>query len=257
MPPQDPSIARSGAATTIIVVRRGRRRRVRPARSGPARWRALLAITAATLLIAPYATAPYLSALPLAQASETTEEKSARPNQALSVSTDALEADAASRGDFTVILDVPGKFTPYARTADTFVNNPNSPVQWPFTRGVPIHTWFSVSHLGLDMNPGIGTPVQAIADGVVVETGNPSGTYGVHAVIEHVVDGQKVTSLYGHMLEGSLAVSVGDVVTVGQLVGQVGSSGASTGPHLHFSIYVDGTAADPYAWLKRTVAPLT
>jgi murein DD-endopeptidase MepM/ murein hydrolase activator NlpD len=143
-----------------------------------------------------------------------------------------------------------GHFTPFARTAETFVNNRTAAIQWPFTKGVPITKWFSAGHTGIDMNPGIGTPIQAIADGVVVEVGNPSGSYGVFAIIEHSVAGMHFRSLYGHMAEGTLALGVGDVVTVGQLVGQVGSSGASTGPHLHFSIYVDGIPVDPYAWLK-------
>ncbi len=95
----------------------------------------------------------------------------------------------------------------------------------------------SSNHQGLDMNPGEGTPIQSIGDGVVVEVGNPDGTFGVYARIQHEVDGQMFTSLYAHMLEGSLAVQVGDTVTAGTLVGQVGNSGQSTGAHLHFGIY--------------------
>jgi murein DD-endopeptidase MepM/ murein hydrolase activator NlpD len=148
----------------------------------------------------------------------------------------------------------------YARTADTFTNNPLSPIQWPFTTGVPISDGFgarsapcggcSSYHKGLDMNPGQGTPIQVIADGVVTTAvGSDGGGLGVYAEIEHVIDGQAVTSVYGHMLEGSLQLTEGQVVTVGQQVGNVGNTGTSTGAHLHFEIHLDGAPVDPYPWM--------
>ena len=68
-------------------------------------------------------------------------------------------------------------------------------------------------------------------------------------VIEHVINGQKVESLYAHMIAGSPTVAVGDTVTVGQTLGLVGSTGASTGAHLHLGISLGGAFVDPYAWL--------
>lgn len=153
----------------------------------------------------------------------------------------------------------------YSSIAGTFVNDPTSAVQWPFTQGVPISSGFgprrvngcgfcSTNHQGLDMNPGSGTPIQAIADGVVTDVGNPSGAYGVWVIIDHVIDGQKVSSMYAHMLQGSLELSVGEAVTVGQIIGAVGNTGASTGAHLHFEVRMDRTLpVDPYAWLKGQV----
>ena len=177
-----------------------------------------------------------------------------------------VESEVARDG-YTVTLPAPKpKPRPrlsFARSAGTFVNNPNSPIQWPFTRGVPISSAFgsriapcsgcSSFHNGLDMTAGAGAPIQAIADGVVREVGNPSGALGVYAIIDHQVDGQTVSSLYAHMAYGSLAVAVGQQVKVGQLVGLVGSTGASTGAHLHLGIFVGGTAIDPYAWLTQRV----
>lgn len=150
--------------------------------------------------------------------------------------------------------------TPYAATADTFTNPADGAVQWPFRRGVPISDWFgardapcatcSSLHNGIDMNPGLGTPIQIISDGVVRETGNPSGELGVYAIIDHVIGGRRVSSVYAHMLPGSLQVRVGDRVRVADIVGQVGSSGQSTGPHLHFGILDSaGAPIDPYAFL--------
>lgn len=152
----------------------------------------------------------------------------------------------------------------YSLLADTFTNYPASPVQWPFERGVPISSGFgprtppcpgcSADHDGIDMTPGLGTPVRAIADGVVTSVGGPGGSLGVFAKIDHVVDGRLVRSVYAHMLTGSLTVTVGQRVTVGQQVGQVGTTGQSTGPHLHLGIMLDGTTfTDPFAWLTERV----
>lgn len=108
----------------------------------------------------------------------------------------------------------------------------------------------STFHDGLDITPGRGTPVRAIANGVV-STVSSNGTLGVHVAIDHEIDGHSVQSVYGHMAPGSIQVSVGQSVSIGQQIGNVGSTGQSTGPHLHLEIFVDGTATDPASWLAR------
>ena len=172
----------------------------------------------------------------------------------------AVPTETTARDDYLVTRADLGNYQAYAHLADTFTNNPNNPVQWPFTVGVPISSGFgyrscsgcSTYHQGLDFNPGEGTPIQAIADGTVTEIGGPYGSLGVYAMIEHQIDGQRIVSLYAHMLEGSSPLSVGQQVLVGQLVGQVGNTGQSTGAHLHFGLLVNGTEAiDPYPWLKE------
>lgn len=156
---------------------------------------------------------------------------------------------------------VPGA---YAQTAATFDNDSSSPIQWPFLMGVPISTDFgprvppcsgcSSFHDGIDMNPGYNTPIQAIAAGVVTDVSYyDDGGLGVYATIEHQIDGQTITSVYAHMIEGSLLLEPGQQVEVGQQVGNVGNTGQSTGPHLHLEIHVEGTAVDPYAWLTERV----
>ena len=77
-----------------------------------------------------------------------------------------------------------------------------------------------------------------------------SGGYGTHVVVDHLVNGQKVQSTYAHMIAGSPTVTVGQTVTVAQTLGLVGSTGASTGAHLHLGISIQGTFVDPFAWLK-------
>lgn len=141
-------------------------------------------------------------------------------------------------------------------------------VRWPFPGSIRISDGYgpraapcagcSTFHDGLDMNPGEGTPIGSIADGVVSSvTAYDNGGLGVHVLIDHVVAGQNVTSTYGHMLAGSAAVSVGQSVVAGQVIGKVGSTGQSTGPHLHLELHLDGvTAIDPYSWLTEYAGPM-
>jgi murein DD-endopeptidase MepM/ murein hydrolase activator NlpD len=144
----------------------------------------------------------------------------------------------------------------------TFANDPNGTIQWPFIVGVPISGVFghrtapcsngcSSDHKGVDFAPGMGAPVQAIADGVVRYAEESDFGLGVHVIIDHMIDGHLVSSVYGHMQFGSLKVAQGQTVKVGDQLGGVGSTGASTGPHLHLEVHLeDGTPVDPYAWLK-------
>lgn len=144
---------------------------------------------------------------------------------------------------------------------DGFAISTFSVVQWPVLVSTPISSGFglrdcdgcSTDHSGTDFNPGSGFPVQAISAGVVTEAGWDSTGYGNKVIVQHVVDGQVVSSLYAHLQERSLAVSVGDVVLRGQQLALVGSTGQSTGAHLHLSIIIDDVMIDPYPWLVAHV----
>jgi murein DD-endopeptidase MepM/ murein hydrolase activator NlpD len=143
-----------------------------------------------------------------------------------------------------------------ANFSNFFVNDPNSPIQWPFAVGVPISYGFGMRdgtmHEGVDFTPGEGAPIQAIADGVVRESTDSGGAFGVHIVIDHIVDGELVSSSYSHMLYGSREVEVGDHVTVGTIVGHTGNTGRSFGAHTHVEILANGTTPiDPIPWLRE------
>jgi murein DD-endopeptidase MepM/ murein hydrolase activator NlpD len=171
-----------------------------------------------------------------------------------SVSVEAIEYDSwgvASRAELQQASSM--------RLDSSYTVSNEGAIRWPFPFAVPISDGYgartspcsgcSSQHKGTDFTPGVGTAIGAIADGVVSQKNSSSWGFGYHVYIDHVIDGQKVTSVYAHMQTGSSELEVGDAVSVGDFVGLVGTTGASTGPHLHLEIRVDGVQVDPFAWL--------
>ncbi|GAA2037346.1 hypothetical protein GCM10009819_22420 [Agromyces tropicus] len=193
------------------------------------------------------------------QAMALTQTYTTRDGQRVDISGNALAADVDREVYQTQTIEE------YAQAAGiraeaTFTNNPLGTIQWPFAVGVHIGDRFgyrncygcSSDHHGQDFNPGLGAQIQAIADGVVSESTDAGGSLGVVMMIDHVIDGQVVTSVYAHMEYGSRRFEVGDTVEVGDVVGTTGNTGMSTGPHLHFEIRIggkDGYWVDPLEWL--------
>ncbi len=99
-------------------------------------------------------------------------------------------------------------------------------------------------HTGVDMAAPLGTPVMAAADGVVVAVGHTSVGYGNFVIIAH---GGGIATLYGHLL--ATQVLVGDHVVRGHQIGLEGSTGYSTGPHLHFELRINDQVVDPMPYL--------
>jgi murein DD-endopeptidase MepM/ murein hydrolase activator NlpD len=121
------------------------------------------------------------------------------------------------------------------------------PVPGPITSGYgpryhPI-LHYNRMHTGADMRAGSGTPIRACRSGVVVIAGSQGG-YGNAVVIDH---GGGMGTLYAH--QSALAVSNGQQVSAGQIIGYVGSTGMSTGPHLHFEVRLSGNPVDPAPYL--------
>jgi murein DD-endopeptidase MepM/ murein hydrolase activator NlpD len=102
-------------------------------------------------------------------------------------------------------------------------------------------------HTGLDFRAQMGDPVRATANGKVVSAGW-SGGYGRMVEIDH---GNGLSTRYGHLSE--INVKVGDSIKIGQVIGLVGSTGRSTGPHLHYETRIDGEAVDPQKFLRAGV----
>ena len=102
-------------------------------------------------------------------------------------------------------------------------------------------------HTGLDFRAATGDPVRATANGKVASSGWAGG-YGRMVEVDH---GNGLSTRYGHLSE--IDVKVGDVVKIGQVIGLVGSTGRSTGPHLHYETRIDGEAVDPQKFLRAGV----
>jgi murein DD-endopeptidase MepM/ murein hydrolase activator NlpD len=139
-----------------------------------------------------------------------------------------------------------------------------SVVQRPVAKGTVISSPFgyreapcatcSTFHGGVDYLAKPGSKIAAVADGRVVEIGNPSGNRGVYVIIKHNIDGVTWYSSYSHMMIGSMPFSVGDKVKRGATVGRVGSTGQSTGAHLFFQIKdANLHSVNPVPWLDAHV----
>jgi murein DD-endopeptidase MepM/ murein hydrolase activator NlpD len=119
------------------------------------------------------------------------------------------------------------------------VNSEYGPRRSPWT-GMP------EEHHGIDIGSAPGTPVASPAPGTVT-TASMRGRLGKHVALDH---GNGVTSLYGHL--EAVDVKPGQRVEKGQVIGRVGSTGRSTGPHLHYELLVEGKAVDPRPFLRAT-----
>ena len=173
------------------------------------------------------------------EASDATAERVA----AESAVTSAFGSDSVVRGrsdDITAMLATaqagqpdPGPFAALAWPI------PGARLGSPFgVRADPIAGGFGF-HPGIDFDAGSGTPIHAAAAGVVVRAGDCGG-YGYCVVIDH---GSSIATVYAHQSE--LRSQVGDQVDAGEVIGLVGTTGTSTGPHLHYEVRIHGIATDP------------
>lgn len=167
------------------------------------------------------------------------EDKKAIQNELAEIARREAQSSGNSKTIITSTPSASGYIFPVAGLSKNNINNRNYP-SYP-------------GHTGVDINIGVvGKNVVAVKDGtVVISTAarNANGTYrsyGEYVVINHH-DG--TMTLYGHMLSGSRTVSKGQEVKQGQVLGIVGSTGNSTGPHLHFEVRVNGYAQNPLPYL--------
>lgn len=169
-----------------------------------------------------------------------------------------LAPDPQAPGEDTTVLTSPSAIaTESIGTIDADTGRLLSqPVRGPITSrfGMRLHPvlGYHKLHSGLDFGAPCGAPVGAAAPGRVTRTGWAGGN-GVQVRIDHGrIAGHHVVTTYNHL--SSIAVTVGQEVTTHQGVGRVGSTGYSTGCHLHFEVIVDGQFQNPEAWLNGTPA---
>lgn len=106
------------------------------------------------------------------------------------------------------------------------------------------------SHKGVDLAAPTGTPVYATADGIVGRA-DWFSSYGLYVSLDH---GAELETRYAHM--SKLAVAAGDTVRKGDIIGYVGSTGRSTGAHLHYEVRIDGVAVNPIPYMVESEAQL-
>lgn len=142
-----------------------------------------------------------------------------------------------------------------ATTADWIKAN-SAPNLWPvegqvtgsFGERIDPFNGEGAFHSGVDIASTYGTPIIAPANGVVTFT-DVLGGYGRAIMIDH---GNGISTRYGHL--SGFAVTVGQTVHRGEVIGYVGASGRSTGPHLHYEVRINDTPVNPYKYLRITVA---
>jgi murein DD-endopeptidase MepM/ murein hydrolase activator NlpD len=105
----------------------------------------------------------------------------------------------------------------------------------------------SAMHAGIDLSGAIGTPIYATADGMITTAEYNSGGYGNLIKINH---GRGIETRYGHL--SKMSVYAGQRVKRGEMIGRMGSTGRSTGSHLHYEVRIDGRAVNPVPFMKST-----
>jgi murein DD-endopeptidase MepM/ murein hydrolase activator NlpD len=164
----------------------------------------------------------------------------------------ALRSSALS-GAATVGIELGGGKA--ATTAD-WLRMAAAPTMWPvegpvtgaFGERIDPFNGEGAFHTGVDISTAYGQPVIAPADGVVVFASDAGG-YGRLIVLEH---GQGISTRYGHL--ASYAAAVGQSVRRGDVIGYVGRSGRSTGPHLHYEVRIQNVPVNPHKYLRISVA---
>lgn len=122
----------------------------------------------------------------------------------------------------------------------------SAPIKAKYNFTSPYAERWGTFHGGVDLAAPLGTPIHAVSDGTVVKAGPASG-YGNWVQIK-AADG--TITMYGHMASSGVLVKEGQKVTAGDVIALVGSEGFSTGPHLHFEVWKNGTTKiDPMPWL--------
>jgi murein DD-endopeptidase MepM/ murein hydrolase activator NlpD len=263
-------IARTSEATRPIVRAAGSSFRSIAAK--PVKSVVILSLVAG--LIATVALPAYAAWRPSGAAAVTTQQVAEGNAQSLVVASDATDVSLSrSSYDATTADEIAKKKAEEAAAARATAASSSSSsatrvsvdlsmvapgsgqVRWPvtnftYTEENLFRPSIRPDHNGFDMLAPQGTPIYAAAAGVVRVSQDGYGGYGEAIVIDSVINGQLVSTLYGHMIHGGRQVDVGTTVSAGQLIGLVGSTGSSTANHCHFEVEINGTLVDPLAWLN-------
>jgi murein DD-endopeptidase MepM/ murein hydrolase activator NlpD len=173
---------------------------------------------------------------------------------------DATRVFTASSGMLPALGHIPNPLLPGAELLGSGDEASTTPDIWPVLG--PISSSFGERedpilgtgegefHAGIDISGPLGTPIHATADGVVVSVGLENG-YGRMVRIDH---GHGLETCYGHM--SGFAVTAGQSVSRGEVIGYIGHSGRTTGNHVHYEVRVHNTPVNPHKYLRSTLADL-
>ena len=151
----------------------------------------------------------------------------------------AISETEARAGDIIVSLDQVNRYR---------IASDKLPLSMPVKSAFRYTSGFGArwgrAHQGVDLAGPVGTPIMATGDGVVTFAGRQSG-YGNLIKVEHALGTE---TRYGHL--SKINVKVGQKVSRGSLIGAMGNTGRSTGPHLHYEVRVNGKAVNPMSFIK-------
>jgi murein DD-endopeptidase MepM/ murein hydrolase activator NlpD len=143
------------------------------------------------------------------------------------------------------------KIVNHLKVANTVMPTTSAEVSSDYGWRTPPCSGCSADHQGVDFVPGFGEPIFAVADGMVIEMGG-NGGYGNYVKLKHLIGNaegviEEWVTLYAHMKNDSFpeGMMIGSVVEAGDIIGAVGNTGMSTGPHLHFELLINGENVDP------------
>lgn len=160
--------------------------------------------------------------------------------------------------DFTVLAPIEQtlfvtvtKIYNHLKVANTVMPTTSAEVSSEYGWRTPPCSGCSADHKGVDFVPGFGEPIFAVADGMVIDMGSGGG-YGNYVRLKHLVANtggviEEWETLYAHIKNDSFleGMMIGTVVKGGDIIGAVGNTGMSTGPHLHFELFINGENVDP------------
>ncbi|HET9696605.1 MAG TPA: M23 family metallopeptidase [Terriglobales bacterium] len=179
------------------------------------------------------------------------KDEPTEPDSSIQLSMEQLSALRQSAMSGATTIGIGGGLSRAATLTD-WLRMAEAPTLWPvvgritgsFGERIDPFNGEGAFHRGVDISTGFGTRILAPADGVVVFVGEMNG-YGRLVEVDH---GHGIITRYGHM--SAFAVADGQHISRGQTIGYVGLSGRSTGPHLHYEVWVHNTPVNPYKFLR-------
>ncbi len=179
------------------------------------------------------------------------KDEPTEPDSSIQLSMEQLSALRQSAMSGATTIGIGGGLSRAATLTD-WLRMAEAPTLWPvvgritgsFGERIDPFNGEGAFHRGVDISTGFGSRILAPADGVVVFVGEMNG-YGRIVEVDH---GHGIVTRYGHM--SAFAVADGQHISRGQTIGYVGLSGRSTGPHLHYEVWVHNTPVNPYKFLR-------